>query len=255
MHDRLSMLQQGFEIVSRISDQRKEHTCYICSPNAPKFAKGWRVRLAHDGTEVLVGHDCGRRHLGVDYQLRVRIFEAKEEEIRQAGLKSAYLGLRDAIIEAANNTMKDRGLVAILEIKQALTELDPRARKALDRAANGAINGVSNLEAFAHGSPRDHAKQVLRLLGELPRANMTAHIGKITKSLRDEIDKHNRLVASYGSGVAGITPKGVAQLDNVMPMVQLRIEDDDLIMMRRTDGLKRRLPLPRPLTLTPIPSP
>ncbi|MCX9146633.1 hypothetical protein [Erythrobacter sp. WG] len=255
MQDRIDLLEGGFEIVAKITGTQKEHTCYICSPNSPKFAKGWRVRLLTTGTEVLVGHDCGRRHLGVDYHLKVRIFEAREEAERLAALRLAYLELRSSIKDAANKTLVDQGLQAITDIKEALNELDSKARAALDRAANGGVSGISNLEAFSHGSPKVHARQILRLLGELQAADQPAQIKRITQELKKETDDHNRMVAAYGSGVLGLTDQNVARLDDAMPMVQLTLEGEAIVMQRRTDGLKRKLPLPSALQLIPIPTP
>lgn len=253
MQDRIDRVLRGFQILTRLNKADKIYPCYICSPASPQFGKGWEVRLDDDDEVVLIGKDCGKRHLSQDYTAAVRDFEALEWRAKLEEARAAYQEHEKAVRSAAENTRSDPGLQAIVAIKQAVLELHPRARKILDAAAVGAVSGVRALSAFGHGNPRGSASDVLENLDSLLNAKFVTDMDQPLRNLRKAIQEHNDAINVLGNGRAGLTTENLKRLNSKMPEVDIKLAGEQIVLERR-DGLRRTLPLPPEISLIQIPS-
>ena len=250
MTKRIELMMAGFDLVERIDDPKAKLPCYLCSPDSPKFQKGWRVRVHQSGSTVLVGHECAKRHLGVDFTQAVRLFDQAELASRMSQWRAKILETREAIETAASCTISDTGLAAIAKIKQGLLELDSRARKTLDQAAANTFAGIGGLEAFGHRTPVSDARDVISLLSLVVDCDDPPTLLKHQLALRKKADDHNRLVQAYGKGTSGLNRANLARLNDKTSTVTFSIDGTEIVM-RRTfgDRLEYRLPIPAPLEL------
>lgn len=248
-------IDDGWVVLGRTDGQQKLYPCYFCSRETPKLRTGWQVQLA-DGQTITVGPDCGKSHLGDRFTIDRRKIEKQEEEAAAWQRRNNWVSLRDRMAASADAIIAHEGCQRLADIKEQALFMHPRARKHLTDIAEGRASGVRQFHIFEHGGPRQRARTISRLTAALAAAPREArNLNDLCRKLDAEVRAHNERLDLYAAGLVAFEAASLETINRELPMVHLAVDDGELIMTRKSDGMTRTLPLPTDLRLPAFPHP